>query len=200
MQYPKPLTQLIEYLQQLPGVGPKTAERMALHVITKLDEQIVLELSQALVASKHELMYCQVCGNITQLPICSICQDELRDQTTICILEDAKDLIAFEKMGMYKGLYHVLGGVLSPMDGIGPEDLRIVELLERMKQNTDIKELIFALSPNLEGEATSQYIQSLLTDIDIKISRIAHGLPVGSDLEYADEATLFKALEGRREF
>ena len=198
MNYPTPLLALIENLQQLPGVGPKTAERMALYIVTKLDEQTVLDMSSAFVASKRDLMYCEVCGNLSETPVCPICRDKSRDQTTICIVEEAKDLIAFEKMGMYKGLYHVLGGVLSPLDGIGPEDLRIIELLERIKKTDDVKEIILATSPNLEGEATAQYIQSLLAGTGIIVSRIAHGLPVGSDLEYADEATILKALEGRR--
>ena len=198
MNYPYPLQSLIENLQQLPGVGPKTAERMALYIVTKLDEQTVLDMSQALVSSKRDLMYCEICGNITETPICPICKDKTRDQSTICIVEEAKDVIVFEKMGMYKGLYHVLGGVLSPLDGIGPEDLRILDLLERIKTSDQVKEIILATSPNLEGEATAQYIQSLLADTGLIVSRIAHGLPVGSDIEYADEATILKALEGRR--
>lgn len=200
MKYPQPLINLIENLQQLPGVGPKTAERMAMHVITKLDDQAVLSLSGALVASKRDLMYCEICGNISETPICPICQDDSRDKTIICVVQDAKDIIAFEKMGMYRGLYHVLGGALSPMEGIGPEDLRIIDLLERIKNSQQVQEIILATSPNLEGEATAQYIHSLLENTGMRISRIAHGLPVGSDLEYADEATIMKALEGRREF
>jgi len=197
MNYPYPLQTLIENLQQLPGVGPKTAERMALHVITKLDEQTVLAMAQALIASKRDLMYCEKCGNISQEIICPICKDKTRDQSVICVVEEAKDVIVFEKMGMYKGLYHVLGGILSPLDGIGPEDLTIVDLMERIKAN-DVQEIILATSPNLEGEATAQYVQSLLAGIGIVVSRIAHGVPVGSDLEYAGEATLMKAIEGRR--
>lgn len=197
MNYPDPLQDLIENLQQLPGVGPKTAERMALYIVTKIDEQTVLEMSQAFVASKRNLMYCEVCGNLSEQPHCPICKDKTRDQSVICVVEEAKDVIVFEKMGMYKGMYHVLGGILSPLDGVGPEDLRIIELLERIKA-TDIKEIILATSPNLEGEATAQYLQSLLIDMDVVVSRIAHGVPVGSDLEYADEATIMKALEGRR--
>jgi recombination protein RecR len=197
MNYPSPLQALIENLQQLPGVGPKTAERMALHVITKLDEQTVLAMAQALIASKRDLMYCEKCGNISQEIICPLCKDKTRDQSVICVVEEAKDVIVFEKMGMYKGLYHVLGGILSPLDGIGPEDLTIVELFERIKDGA-VQEIILATSPNLEGEATAQYVQSLLADTDIVVSRIAHGVPVGSDLEYAGEATLMKAIEGRR--
>lgn len=198
MNYPYPLLTLIENLQQLPGVGPKTAERMALYIVTKLDEQTVLDMSSALVSSKRDLIYCEICGNISETPVCPICKDKSRDQTTICVVEEAKDVIAFEKMGMYKGLYHVLGGHLSPLDGIGPEDLRIIELLERIKNSDVIHEIILATSPNIDGEATAQYIQSLLAETGIVVSRIAHGLPVGSDLEYADEATIMKALEGRR--
>jgi len=197
MNYPYPLQNLIENLQQLPGIGPKTAERMALYVVTKLNEQTVLAMAQSLIASKRELIYCNKCGNISQEIICPICKDTTREQQVICIVEEAKDVIVFEKMGMYKGLYHVLGGVLSPLDGIGPEDLKIVELFERIK-DTDVTEVILATSPTLEGEATAQYVQSLLVDTDIVVSRIAHGVPVGSDLEYAGEATLMKALEGRR--
>jgi len=197
MQYPYPLQNLIENMQQLPGIGPKTAERMALYIITKLDEQTVLSMAEALIASKRELMYCQTCGNISQEITCPLCKDKTRDKTVICVVEEAKDVIVFEKMGMYKGLYHVLGGILSPLDGIGPEDLKIIELLERIKAD-EVKEIILATSPNLEGEATAQYVQSLLVDTGVVVSRIAHGVPVGSDLEYAGEATLLKALEGRR--
>jgi len=197
MQYPYPLQNLIENMQQLPGIGPKTAERMALYIITKLDEQTVLSMAEALIASKRELMYCQTCGNISQEITCPLCKDKTRDKTVICVVEEAKDVIVFEKMGMYKGLYHVLGGILSPLDGIGPEDLKIIELLERIKSD-EVKEIILATSPNLEGEATAQYVQSLLVDTGVVVSRIAHGVPVGSDLEYAGEATLLKALEGRR--
>ncbi|MGL5042177.1 MAG: recombination mediator RecR [Culicoidibacterales bacterium] len=200
MNYPQPLIELIENLQQLPGVGPKTAERMALYVITKLDEQDVLAMSKALIASKHDLMYCEVCGNISQNPKCLICLDNRRDQTTYCVVQDAKDVLAFERMGMFKGVYHVLGGVLSPMEGIGPEDLRIIELLTRIKEAPEVEEVIIATNPNMEGEATAQYIQSILAPTGINITRIAHGLPVGGDLDYADEATIMKALEGRRSF
>lgn len=200
MNYPKPLLDLIESLQQLPGVGPKTAERMALHIITKMNEQHVLTMSRALISSKQDLMYCEVCGNISTTPKCTICEDTSRDQSMICVVEEPKDIISFEKMGMYKGLYHVLGGVLSPMEGIGPEDLTIVQLLERVKESEEIEELIIATNPNMEGEATAQYIHSLLAGAGIEMSRIAHGLPVGGDLEYADEATILKALEGRRTF
>lgn len=200
MNYPQPLINLIEQFQLLPGIGPKSAERMALHVITKLNEQHVMELSRALIASKQDLMYCTACGNISETPLCPICQDKHRDRTIFCVVQDPKDVLAFEKMGMFKGIYHVLGGALSPMDGVGPEDLRIVELIERLKQEEHVNEVILATNPNMEGEATAQYIQSLLVGTDIVVSRIAHGLPVGSDLEYADEATIMKALEGRRAF
>lgn len=200
MNYPQPLIELIENLQQLPGVGPKTAERMALYVITKLDEQAVLSMSKALIASKQELMYCQECGNISETPICTICRDETRDKTTFCVVQEPKDVLAFERMGMFKGLYHVLGGVLSPIDGIGPEDLKIIDLLERIKRAEHVEEVIIATNPNMEGEATAQYLQSLLVNTGIKVSRLAHGLPVGGDLDYADEATIMKALEGRRKF
>ncbi len=200
MNYPQPLIELIENLQQLPGVGPKTAERMALYVITKLDEQAVLSMSKALIASKQELMYCQECGNISETPICTICRDETRDKTTFCVVQEPKDVLAFERMGMFKGLYHVLGGVLSPIDGIGPEDLKIIDLLERIKRAEHVEEVIIATNPNMEGEATAQYLQSLLVNTGIKVSRLAHGLPVGGDLDYADEATIMKALEGRRNF
>jgi len=197
MNYPYPLQNLIENLQQLPGIGPKTAERMALYVITKLDEQVTLSMAQALIASKRDLMYCQICGNISQEITCPICKDKTRDHNVICVVEEAKDVLVFEKMGMYKGMYHVLGGILSPIEGVGPEDLKIIELLERVKA-PGVDEIILATSPNLEGEATAQYLQSLLANTGLVVSRIAHGVPVGSDLEYAGEATLMKALEGRR--
>lgn len=200
MNYPVPLQDLIENLQQLPGVGPKTAERMALYIVTQIDEQQVMSLSKALLASKRELVYCNVCGNLSETPVCTICQDKTRNQEIYCVVQEAKDVFAFEKMGMYRGLYHVLGGVISPIEGIGPEDLRIVELFERLKQDPEVKEVILATNPNMEGEATAQYLQTILKPTGIIVSRIAHGLPVGADLDYADEATLLKALEGRTFF
>ncbi|MEH7383755.1 recombination mediator RecR [Bacillus sp. JJ1533] len=197
MHYPEPISKLIDSFMKLPGIGPKTAVRLAFFVLN-MKEDVVLDFAKALVDAKRNLTYCSNCGHITDRDPCYICEDERRDKTIICVLQDPKDVIAMEKMKEYNGLYHVLHGAISPMDGIGPEDIKIPELLKRLQDDT-VQEIILATNPNIEGEATAMYISRLLKPSGIKVTRIAHGLPVGGDLEYADEVTLSKALEGRRE-
>lgn len=196
MEYTKPLAQLIEFFQKFPGIGPKSAQRMAFHLL-KMPLSEVQRFSKVLVEAKENIHYCNVCFNMSASNPCEICTDTRRDNSVICVVAETKDLIAIEKTREYKGLYHVLQGTLSPLDGIGVEDIRIKELLTRITDAT-VSEVILALSPSVEGEATSMYITKLLKPFNIKISRIAFGLPVGSDLEYADEITLAKAIEGRR--
>lgn len=196
MEYTKPLAQLIEFFQKFPGVGPKSAQRMAFYLL-KMPLGEVQKFSRILVEAKENIHYCSKCFNMSASDPCEICSDFRRDNSVICVVAETKDLIAIEKTREYKGLYHVLQGMLSPLDGIGVEDIRIKELLVRASDE-NIKEIILALSPSVEGEATSLYITKLLKPFNIKISRIAFGLPVGSDLEYADEITLAKAIEGRR--
>ncbi len=196
MEYTKPLAQLIEFFQKFPGIGPKSAQRMAFHLL-KMPLSEVEKFSAILTEAKKSIHYCDICFNMSASNPCEICADDRRDRTTICVVAETKDLIAIEKTREYKGLYHVLQGTLSPLDGIGVEDIRIKELVNRLSDE-NIKEIILALSPSVEGEATSLYLSKLLKPFNIKISRIAFGLPIGSDLEYADEVTLAKALEGRR--
>ena len=196
MEYTKPLAQLIEFFQKFPGIGPKSAQRMAFHLL-KMPLNEVEKFSKVLVEAKENIHYCSICFNMSASNPCEICSDDRRDKSVICVVAETKDLIAIEKTREYKGLYHVLQGTLSPLDGIGVEDIRIKELLTR-SADENIKEVILALSPSVEGEATSMYITKLLKPFNIKISRIAFGLPIGSDLEYADEITLAKAIEGRR--
>lgn len=196
MEYTKPLAQLIEFFQKFPGIGPKSAQRMAFHLL-KMPLTEVEKFSAILTESKKSIHYCDICFNMSAANPCEICTDDRRDRTIICVVAETKDLIAIEKTREYKGLYHVLQGTLSPLDGIGVEDIRIKELVNRLSDE-NIKEIILALSPSVEGEATSLYLSKLLKPFNIKISRIAFGLPIGSDLEYADEVTLAKALEGRR--
>ena len=196
MEYTKPLAQLIEFFQKFPGIGPKSAQRMAFHLL-KMPLPEVQRFSQVLVEAKENIHYCDICFNMSASNPCEICSDDRRDKSVICVVAETKDLIAIEKTREYKGLYHVLQGTLSPLDGIGVEDIRIKELLTRVT-DTNVNEVILALSPSVEGEATSMYITKLLKPFNIKISRIAFGLPIGSDLEYADEITLAKAIEGRR--
>lgn len=197
MYYPQPISNLIDSFTKLPGIGPKTAVRLAFFVINMNDDD-VLEFADALVSAKRELSYCTICGHITDKETCSVCSDLSRDESVICVVEDPKDVIAMEKMKEFNGKYHVLHGSISPMDGIGPEDINVPDLIHRLK-NEGIKELILATNPNIEGEATAMYISRLVKPSGIRITRIAHGLPVGGDLEYADEVTLAKSLEGRRE-
>ena len=197
MHYPEPISKLMESFMKLPGIGPKTAARLAFFVLG-MKEDTVLDFAKALVDAKRNLSFCSNCGHITDIDPCMICQDQSRDRTTICVVQDPKDVIAMEKMRDYTGLYHVLQGAISPMDGIGPEDINVPSLLKRLQDET-VSELILATNPTIEGEATAMYISRLVKPSGIKTTRIAHGLPVGGDLEYADEVTLSKALEGRRE-
>ncbi|SOC44908.1 recombination mediator RecR [Ureibacillus acetophenoni] len=197
MYYPEPISKLIDSFMKLPGIGPKTAARLAFFVLT-MKEDTVLSFAKALVDAKRNLTYCSVCGHITDVDPCQICSDKQRDVTTICVVQDPKDVIAMEKMRDYQGLYHVLHGAISPMDGVGPEDINVASLITRL-QDERVQELILATNPTIEGEATAMYISRLVKPSGIKTTRIAHGLPVGGDLEYADEVTLSKALEGRRE-
>lgn len=198
MQYPAPIAKLMEGFMKLPGIGPKTASRLAFYVL-EMKEDDVLEFARSLVNAKRDLTYCSQCHHITDVDPCRICGDASRDRTVICVVEDAKDVIAMEKMREYNGLYHVLHGAISPMDGIGPEDIYVAELIKRLQQNEDVEEVILATNSTIEGEATAMYISRLMKSTGIKTTRIAHGLPIGGDLEYADEVTLSKALEGRRE-
>lgn len=197
MHYPEPIAKLIDAFTRLPGIGPKTATRLAFHVLN-MDEEHVMEFAKSLVNVKRNLHFCSVCCNITDIDPCRVCQDRSRDASTICVVQEPRDLVAMERMREYEGQYHVLHGAISPMEGIGPEDIRISELLKRLS-NEEVKEMILATNPNIEGEATAMYLSRLVKPFGIKITRIAHGLPVGGDLEYADEVTLSKALEGRRE-
>ncbi|NBJ70878.1 MULTISPECIES: recombination mediator RecR [Clostridia] len=197
MYYPEPISKLIDSFTKLPGIGPKTAARLAFFVLN-MQEDDVLDFANSLVNAKRELTHCSVCGHITDQDPCAICQDTSRDQSIICVVQDPKDVIAMEKMKEYHGKYHVLNGVISPMDGIGPEDINVPSLIQRLKDE-EVEELILATNPNIEGEATAMYISRLVKPSGIRTTRIAHGLPVGGDLEYADEVTLSKALEGRRD-
>ncbi|WP_422447044.1 recombination mediator RecR [Thermoanaerobacterium sp. DL9XJH110] len=194
--YAEPLGRLIEELSRLPGIGPKTAQRLAFHIL-KMPGERVAELAEAIKNAKESITYCSVCGNFTDKDPCGICRAPYRDKTTIMVVEDPKDVIAMEKTRDYKGLYHVLHGAISPLEGIGPDDIKIKELLARIPSG--VSEVILATNPDVEGEATAMYIAKLLKPLGVKVTRIAHGIPMGGDLEYADEVTLSKALEGRRE-
>lgn len=197
MHYPAPISKLIDSFMKLPGIGPKTASRLAFHVLDMKEDDVV-GFAKALVDVKRELTYCSVCGHITDTDPCYICEDKTRDQSMICVVEETKDVIAMEKMREYKGLYHVLHGAISPMEGVGPEDINVPSLLTRLRDE-HVQELILATNPNIEGESTAMYIARLVKPIRIKVTRLAHGLPVGGDLEYADEVTLSKAITGRTE-
>lgn len=196
-QYPRPLAKLIGELSKLPGIGYKTAQRLAFHILS-LDGMEAKNLADAIVKAKEEMKYCSVCGNLTDKDPCIICSDPARRTDIICVVESPKDVAAMERIRDYNGQYHVLNGVISPMEGIGPDDINLKSLITRL-QKTDVQELIVATNPNIEGEATAMYIARLIKPAGIKVTRIAHGLPVGGDLEYADEVTLLKAVEGRRE-
>lgn len=182
---------------RLPGIGPKTAQRLSFFVLG-MDEEDVLDLAKALVRAKRDLRTCSVCANITDQDPCYICSNPARDRSVICVVQDPRDLMAMERTREYNGLYHVLHGAISPMEGIGPDELKIPDLLRRLEDET-VKELILATNPNIEGEATAMYLSKLVKPFGIKVTRIAHGLPVGGDIEFIDEVTLTKALEGRRE-
>lgn len=195
--YSAPITKLIEALSKLPGVGSKTAQRLAFHLLD-MPQNEVEDLAKAIVYAKRSVKYCSVCCNITDSEKCGICTNPNRDSSVICVVEDPKDVAAMERVREYKGFYHVLHGAISPMEGVGPDDIRIKELLSRLKDE-EVKEIIIATNPNIEGEATAMYISRLVKPLGVKVTRIAHGVPVGGDIEYADEVTLMKALEGRRE-
>jgi recombination protein RecR len=187
--------QLAEQFAQLPGIGRKTAHRLALYVL-KMNREEVVTFARALVAVKDKVRYCSICSNITETDPCALCSNPKRDRSVICVVEEPSDVIALERTNDYKGLYHVLGGALSPLDGVGPDDLRVKELLERLTKEP-VEEVILAMNPNIEGEATTIYLSKLLKPLVGNVTRIARGLPVGSDLEFADQATLSRALEGR---
>jgi recombination protein RecR len=198
MLYPQPMNRLIHELAKLPGVGPKTAQRLAFHVLN-LSAPEVAKLAEALVEAKQKIGFCEICGHLTEVSPCDLCTDPKRETSVICVVEEPKDVIAMEKTRVFKGQYHVLGGALSPLEGIGPDDLRIKELLHRVGAG-GLKEVIIATDPNVEGEATALYLSKILKPLAVKVTRLARGLPIGGDLEYVDEITLGKALEGRVEF
>ena len=196
-QYPKPLAKLIGEFAKLPGIGYKTAQRLAFHILS-LDDAEAQALADSITEAKREMKYCSICGNLTDQDPCAICSDQSRRTDVICVVESPKDVAAMERIREFNGQYHVLNGVISPMEGVGPEDINLRSLIKRL-QNSDVRELIIATNPNIEGEATAMYIARLIKPAGIKVTRITHGLPVGGDLEYADEVTLLKAMEGRRE-
>ena len=195
--YILPLQKLVEQFGKLPGIGRKTAVRLALSVLDLSDESAE-EFARSILSAKREIKKCMICGNISIDNICEICSDQERDHSLVCVVEDAKAVMAFEKVKDYNGVYHVLDGVLSPINGIGPEDINLYSLLKRIGSD-NIEELIVATNPTVEGEATAMYISRLVSDLGVKVSRLAYGVPVGGDLEYADEVTLHRAIEGRRE-
>jgi recombination protein RecR len=188
--------ELIDQLGRLPGIGPKSAQRIAFHIL-QTESFDVSRLASVLVEVREKVKFCEICGNVSEETTCGICRDPRRDPAVICVVEEAKDVVAIERTREFRGLYHVLGGAISPIDGIGPDDLRIRQLMTRLADGT-VTEVIIATDPNLEGEATATYLTRLLTTLEIKVSRLASGLPVGGDLEYADEVTLGRAFEGRR--
>ena len=192
-----PLEKLIDQFERLPGIGKKTAARLAYFVLSKSEEE-AKAFATAIIEAKEKIHFCSVCQNLTDLEVCPICSDRGRDRSVICVVEDPKDVIAFERTREYTGLYHVLHGAISPLDGIGPDKLHIKELMTRLS-NDEIKEVIMATNPTVEGEATASYLSRLIRPMGIKVTRLAYGIPVGGDLEYADEITLSRALEGRNE-
>jgi recombination protein RecR len=196
---PKSVRTPIEEFSKLPGIGPKSAQRLAIHLLHSPASRVT-PLGEAILGLKDNVMFCNICWNIAESDPCWVCSDGTRDQSLVCVVENVLDVVALEKTGEFKGAYHVLHGALSPVDGVGPEQLKITELFDRIKKGGVVKEVIIATNPSLEGEATALYIQRHLRDIGVKITRIARGLPVGADLEYADEITLTKALQGRGEF
>ncbi|MCH5279248.1 MAG: recombination protein RecR [Christensenellaceae bacterium] len=197
MQLMESIEKLIGNLNRLPGIGIKTAQRLAYHIIT-MPEETVFELADSIADARRRIRFCPVCGNYTEDELCEICSDPKRTQDVLCVVKDARDVIFMERMREFHGRYHVLGGVLSPMDGIGPDRIRIAELIDRV-QNEKISEVILATNPDVEGEATASYIAKQLKPLGVRVTRIAHGIPIGGNLEYIDEITLFKAIENRRE-
>ena len=198
MKIPKSVANLIEALEQLPGIGPKTAARLTYYLLHAPDS-LSIKLSEALAELKVRTKICSICQNITEVDPCEICEDANRDQSVICVVEDPLDVWAIEKSGSFGGLYHVLHGVIAPLDNIGPEELKLRELLPRLKDDK-VKELILATNPSMEGEATAMYIQRLVKPLKIRITRIARGIPIGAEIEYADEVTVRRAFEGRKDF
>ncbi|HEY9766242.1 MAG TPA: recombination mediator RecR [Chroococcales cyanobacterium] len=197
MLYSKPLARLIEELQRLPGIGPKSAQRLAFHLL-KQEDSFVQSLASSLLDAKSQIRLCSRCANLSAQDPCELCSDEKRDPAILCVVAEPRDVIALERTGEFKGRYHVLQGLISPLDGIGPEQLKIKELLLQLQESA-LQEVILAINPTIEGEATTLYLSRLLKPIGVLLTRIAFGLPVGSDLEFADELTLIRALEGRRE-
>jgi recombination protein RecR len=195
--YEGPIQDLIDELSRLPGIGPKSAQRLAFYLV-KAPPQDAHRLAEAIVAAKERIRFCRECFSVAEGDLCRVCRDPGRDPTIVCVVEESKDQAAVEKAGVVKGRYHVLGGAISPLDGIGPDDLRVQELLERVGRN-GVQEVILATNPNLEGNATAMYVAALLKPLGVRVTRLASGLPVGGDLEYADEVTLGQALEGRRD-
>ncbi len=195
--YARPIARLIEELTKLPGIGPKTAQRLAFFILAMPREE-AKGLAQAIVDARERTRYCSICCDLTDTDPCRLCADPRRDASLLCVVEEPKDVVAIERTREYRGRYHVLHGAISPMDGIGPAQLRLKELLERLRDG-QVREVILATDPNVEGEATAMYISRLIKPLGIRVTRMAHGMPVGSDLEYVDEVTLGKALEGRRE-
>ena len=187
---------LIDEFGRLPGIGPKSAQRIAFHIL-QTENFDVTKLAETLLVVRDKVRFCEICGNVTEQPTCSICRDPRRTPAVICVVEEAKDVVAIERTREFRGLYHVLGGAISPIDGVGPDDLRIRQLMPRLADGT-VQEVIIATDPNLEGEATAAYLSRLLGAMEIRVTRLASGLPVGGDLEYADEVTLGRAFEGRR--
>lgn len=197
-EYPKTLNRLVNELAKLPGIGWKTAQRLAFHILSLTDREAE-SLARSIAEAKGSLHYCSICGNLTDVDPCPICSDNLRNKSLICVVETPQDVVAMERIREYRGLYHVLHGAISPAMGVGANDINLKSLITRLQGNDDVEEIIVATNPNIEGEATAMYIARLLKPTGIKITRIAHGIPVGGDLEYADEVTLLKAMEGRRE-
>ena len=195
--YEGPIQDLVDELNRLPGIGPKSAQRLAFHIV-KSQAQDARRLADAIVQAKERVRFCRECFGVSEGELCRYCSDPTRDTTVICVVEEPKDVSALEKAGAMRGRYHVLGGAISPMQGVGPDDLRVQELLERVGRN-GLAEVVLATNPNLEGNATAMYVAGLLKPLGVRVTRLASGLPVGGDLEYADEVTLGQALEGRRE-
>jgi recombination protein RecR len=195
--YATPVQALIDELGRLPGIGPKSAQRIAFHLL-KLPTEDAIRLARAITEAKERVTFCERCFNVSEGPLCTMCTDDRRDPSVLCVVEDARDIVAVEKTGEFRGRYHVLLGAISPIDGIGPEQLKVRELLARLEPEA-VREVILCTNPNIEGEATAMYLARLLKPLGVRVTRIASGLPVGGDLEYADELTLGRALEGRRE-
>jgi recombination protein RecR len=197
MTYPQPLQKLVEGLCRFPGIGPKTAQRLAFFLLSRPREEVV-SIARAMVEAKDKLLFCRYCGCLTEVEPCALCSDVRRDRNMLCVVQEPRDVLVLERTGQFRGLYHVLHGALSPLDGMGPEELRLPQLASRVKE-IGIREIIIATNPNVEGDATAAFIARLVKPLGITVTRIAFGLPVGGDLEYADDLTLSRALEGRRE-